>query len=478
MTDADPAPADRVTLFCMHFLGGSGREWRRVAELLHGALRLRTIDFDGFGDASDRTGHSVQAMADRVAGIVRDAAPARWLLVGHSMGAKIATAVARRAEDGEAGLHGFAGLVLLAGSPPSPEPMEHEQRQTMLGWFGGDAETSRAQAQHYISRNVGAPLDERDNQQTVDDVLRAGREGWIAWLTSGSREDWSEHVGRLRTPTLIIAGEKDGALGPEAQHALAARHFDHARVVTLPAAGHLLPLERPAEVARLIAEHAGCLPGIGHAYAELLFSERTSARTRQVLLERAAPDDPTATPTALTPELMALLQALIGRVLPQSGVVQIDLAARLDALLAADPGDGWRHDPLPGDAAAYRAGLRTLEMRAQAMHKRGFAALGEPVQDAMLRAIAEAAPVVMSGEGLLDARQMQLWFEDVRADAVKLYVAHPATLSRMGYSGTFYGGDGERKPGFARIGAGEREAWEPPAWEPPAWEPGAWEPAA
>ncbi len=41
---------------------------------------------------------------------------------------------------------------------------------------------------------------------------------------------------------------------------------------------------------------------------------------------------------------------------------------------------------------------------------------------------------------------MRLWFEDVRAQAARLYVAHPATLARMGYSGIGYGGDGAASP--------------------------------
>ena len=56
---------------------------------------------------------------------------------------------------------------------------------------------------------------------------------------------------------------------------------------------------------------------------------------------------------------------------------------------------------------------------------------------------------------------MQLWFEDLRGDAVRLYMSHPATLAALGYSGIAYGGDGEGKAGFRLIGLGEREAWEP-----------------
>ena len=46
---------------------------------------------------------------------------------------------------------------------------------------------------------------------------------------------------------------------------------------------------------------------------------------------------------------------------------------------------------------------------------------------------------------------------------MKIYVAHPATLARMGYSGVANGGDGARKQGFVLLGAGEREPWEPEA---------------
>jgi hypothetical protein len=56
---------------------------------------------------------------------------------------------------------------------------------------------------------------------------------------------------------------------------------------------------------------------------------------------------------------------------------------------------------------------------------------------------------------------LRAWFEDARADAVKLYVAHPDTLARLGYSGIANGGDGMPKSGFVRIGFGERESWEP-----------------
>ncbi len=318
---------DRPTLFCLHFLGGSAGTWTRMTSHLAGSFRCVTIDLAGFGDAARTPGYSVAEMADRVADVIRAAAPDRWMLAGHSMGAKVATVLARRAEDGEHGLGGLSRIVLLAGSPPGPEPMDESQRQAMMAWFTGDLEQRRVQAQGYIDQNVAARLDLAANAQAVDDVLRVEPAAWVAWLDRGSREDWSERVGVLRTPALVVAGADDAALGLPAQRDRMAPHFTHVRLVTLPDAAHLLPLERPEEVARLIIEHADQpepAPAIGAAYLALINSDRVSARTRETLLARAQPDDPAYQPVAVTVAQLGTLRAVIDRVLPQPAVA-IDL---------------------------------------------------------------------------------------------------------------------------------------------------------
>lgn len=244
-----------TTLFCLHALGGSARAWDAVAAGLGDGVRCVAIDLPGFGDAAQRDGFGVADMADAVAAAIRRERPRSWALAGHSMGAKVAAVVARRAEDGAEGLDGLARIVLLAGSPPAPEPMEDEQRQTMLGWFAGDEARSRTEAETFVAQNVSGPLSPAVHGHVVGDLLRANPAAWRAWLTSGSNEDWSDRVGILRTPTLILVGADDAALGLEAQRSLNAPHYAAVRVTTVANAKHLLPLERPAEIAALISEH-------------------------------------------------------------------------------------------------------------------------------------------------------------------------------------------------------------------------------
>ena len=213
------------------------------------------LDLPGFGSAASEAGDSVAEMADHVAAAIGRAGLSSYVLVGHSMGAKIAAVVARRAEDGAPALAGLRSVVLMAGSPPGPEPMDEAARQKMLAFFQADPATHRAQAQGFVDDNVTHRLPSALNDVAVEDVLRADPDRWRAWLTKGSNEDWAERVGVLQTPALILAGADDPFLGPTAQRFSMAPHFASAAVVDVADAKHLLPLEQPGRVASLIGGH-------------------------------------------------------------------------------------------------------------------------------------------------------------------------------------------------------------------------------
>lgn len=450
---------------CLHFLGGSAREWDDVSEQLGSDARCLALDLPGFGDAADVPGYGIAAMADAVIEWVRAEEVERWFLVGHSMGAKVALAVARRVEDREAGLAGLAGLVLLAGSPPSPEPMEEERRQAMISWIASDPATRDTEAQTFIANNVGAPLPSTPMRSAVADVLRASPAAWTAWLETGSREDWCHRIGVLRSPSLIVSGSDDADLGPATQACLMAPHLAHHRLVVLEGAKHLLPMEQPKAVAALLAGEAMAAappiptaPAIPDAYRALIASPRVNRRLREALAERGRPDDPAYQPVALDAVELAILRAVVDRVLPQQGHARIDIAARIDARLTRCDSDGWRFAALPPDRDAYRSALRTLDGEACARWHCRFLSLDGAAQDAILAGTAEGE---VAGTGL-DAQQMALWFENLRADVVQIALAHPATLARIGFSGIGAGGD--RDPGgFTQIGIDGREPWEPVA---------------
>ncbi|WP_423919703.1 alpha/beta fold hydrolase [Frigoribacterium sp. 2-23] len=483
-----PTATIRPTLFCLHALGMSRDEFALVSTELADEFDVVALDLPGFGEASTADGVTIDDTVRGVTRRIRDHGATRWLLVGHSMGGKIASIVAARTLAGRGGLFGLAGVVLLAASPPSPEPMDDERRQTMIDW-AAPGRLDHAAARDFVDGNVGAPLPEALDGQAVADVQRSSAEAWTAWLERSSREDWSAEVGTLDLPALIVAGGADGDLGPDAQRELNGRVYPRAHHLVLDGAGHLLPLERPAEVVtalrRFWHDDAGRSPEIAADFSRTIASSRTASNTRGIMARRAVADDPRYTPRALTAAQLDTLRVIADRVVPQDDPEHaIDLAARVDAQLAAGVGDGWRNADLPPDAEAYARGLDQLA---------DFGSLTDAQRDERLTAIvageysggaaavddaggaadgaAGAAADVATGGGAaastdqearrLTPAQLTAWFEDCRVDLVKQWLAHPSTMQRIGFDGFANGRAGRGLQGFTRFGAGQREGWEP-----------------
>ncbi|MCS5497151.1 alpha/beta hydrolase [Cnuibacter physcomitrellae] len=449
---SDPAAeaARRPTVFALHGLGLTGRAFDEVAALLQPDFRLVAIDLPGFGSAASAGAAGVDEMADAVLARIASETVGPWLVLGHSMGGKVASVVTSRVLDGSARVFGLRGVVLLAPSPVTPEPMADDKREEMLAWLTGPR-LDPEHAREFVDDNVGSPWTAAQREEAVELVLDGSTEAWESWLLRGSREDWADAVGALDVPALVLAGDEDGDLGADAQPDLVAPTYPRATVQTLAGAGHLLLLERPAEVADAVrsfwADDASRAPLVPEHLARVIASDHTGARVRGAFAGRAVADDRTAPPRALTEAQLDTLRSVLARVLPVD-LGGLDLAARLDARLAEGAGDGWRHGDLPDDATAYRLGLDELA-----------AFDGSPEErDALLTRIQEGSYTPRSNG--LTARKLSLWFTDLCADAATTWLQHPAALAEIGFDGFATGGDGPRKQGFTRLTLGTREGWE------------------
>lgn len=448
----------RPVAFCLHALGASSAEFAHLRDALAGEIELVAIDLPGFGDTAWADGASVEETVEVVTCRIRAHGAARWMLVGHSMGGKIASIIAARTLSGRAPLFGLAGVVLLAASPVTPEPMAEDRRELMIGWaskshLASNGHLSDESAREFIDATIAEPLAETDMARAVSDVRRTDPLAWRAWLERGSREDWSSEVGNLAVPALIVSGAQDGDLGYPAQRHLNGATYLAAKFVTIEHAAHLLPIERPREVAAAILafwrDHAGTSPGVPLSTGRVIASERTSERTRGILSRRALADDPGYQPVILSNEQLVTLRDIAERLVPQGDDV-IDLAARVDQQLGRGGGDGWRNAALPADVEAYRLGLDALV---------GFGVQTPERQGEMIVQLIDGSFVAEGST--LSSKQLQFWFEDARVDLARQWMAHPATFSRIKYDGFGNGGDGVRKQGFTLLEAGRREAWEP-----------------
>ena len=234
------------TLVFLHHFGGSARSWDTVRDRLGGAFPTLALDLPGFGSAADAPGpYSVSAYADVVEADIRALGPRDFILVGHSMGGKVALALAARQPPG------LRSLVLLAPSPPTPEPIQDDARAELIAGWGEYGATSRT-----LARITAAPLPDAARRVAIDDMMRCGKAAWTAWLTGGSREDFSEAMPRVSAPVTILSGTRDTVFPTRLMHDEVAGRLADARVVTVPGAGHLLPLEAPDAVASAIEDVA------------------------------------------------------------------------------------------------------------------------------------------------------------------------------------------------------------------------------
>ena len=442
------------TLVFLHALGASAGEWARVIDHLDGHDHL-ALDLPGFGDAADAGHADVAAMVDWLADRLRAHAGASYVLIGHSMGGKIVTLVAARAAAGETGLSGVLGVVLVAASPPAPEPMDEDRRADMIGWFAA-GQPARDDAATFVDANTATRLPDTLRDRAIADVMRSNREAWLGWLQRGSREDRSADAGRIAIPALIVAGAEDGDLGEDAQRRLNMPHYVTADMRVVPGAAHLIPYEQPAVLATLIRDHAAMVAGsmLPPDFAGLLASGRVGRRTRAAMLDRMRPPRPAA---AWTDRHRATVAALIAQVLPGCGADH-GLADRILTGIDDGPGDGWRFAMLPPDGEAWRRGLDTLDVVTG-----GFATLSGAGQVDWLDRIARGEAGTADDAALLSPEQMALWFEDARAETVRVWMSLPATMAAIGYDGFAVGGDGPRKQGYVRTGADDPEAWQIPA---------------
>ncbi|MBC7921045.1 MAG: alpha/beta hydrolase [Ferruginibacter sp.] len=232
-----------TTLVLLHYFGGSSQSWSAFTDHLSDRYRCVAPDLRGFGDSSAPQVFTVDAMADDVAALIRYLGLARYVLIGHSMGGKVALALAARNPVG------LASLVLLAPSPPTPEPIPEESRRRLIASYG-QREAILENARQITSQ----PLDEPALEQLVRDHRRTSPEAWLAWLEKGSYEDIAARVAQINVPTLVMVGEGDPVLPRAVQQREVVDRLPNARLIVVPETGHLLPLESPARVAELIRD--------------------------------------------------------------------------------------------------------------------------------------------------------------------------------------------------------------------------------
>ena len=234
----------------LHYWGGSLRTWDHVVDALSPSHRTIATDHRGWGNSeAPPSGYGLADLAADAQGVIEALNLHHYVLVGHSMGGKVAQLLASRRPKG------LAGLVLVAPSPPSPMVMTPKARQMMSGTYSTRESIGMAIDQVLVGKDLSPP----DREQVIEDGLRGAPQAKTAWPLSTSLEDITRQVVAIDVPTIVIAGELDRVDSVETLKAELLPRIPHAILHVLPDTGHLSPLESPQELAELIANFADAL---------------------------------------------------------------------------------------------------------------------------------------------------------------------------------------------------------------------------
>ncbi|GAC1043977.1 alpha/beta fold hydrolase [Rhizobium sp. No.120] len=239
---------DGTTLVFLHYWGGTSRTYLPVMRLLAGDFRSIAFDQRGWGRSSKEGDFSLSSYASDTLALMQGLGLKSYILVGHSMGGKVAQLIASEQPEG------LLGLALLAPAPASALPVSEAQRQMMF-----DSYQSREGIEAALSILSRRQLDEELRKQVIEDTLSGTAEAKATWVHEGMVADISSSTRRISVPTTVIVGSDDivetvGRLRQEVPKTIPQAIFD-----VLPGLGHLAPLEGPAEVSQAIRRFASSL---------------------------------------------------------------------------------------------------------------------------------------------------------------------------------------------------------------------------
>lgn len=231
-------------LVFLHYWGGSSRTWHHVIEALEPQFRTIAIDQRGWGKSeAPESGYTVADMADDAQGVIDALDLERFILVGHSMGGKVAQLIASRHPVG------LIGLALIAPAPPGALGLDLATRQGMTHAY--DTRASIIATVEQVLAPDG--LDADDLETVIQDSLVGSPAAKAAWPLATSQEDIARAVTEIDVPVIVISGENDRVDPPAVIRREVLARIPQARLTVLPKVGHLSPLEAPEQIAALLS---------------------------------------------------------------------------------------------------------------------------------------------------------------------------------------------------------------------------------
>jgi 3-oxoadipate enol-lactonase len=224
-----------------------GAMWSGVARALSARFRVLKPDLPGRGENPTAPDGRMEGYADFLEAIFGQLQPPAGL-AGFSMGGYVSLALLKR---GPASVRALALVDTRAGADDEAGKAGREASITAVRSGGAAAiadgmitkllAPASAQNASLVERLQRIIL--RQKPETLESDLAAMRD----------RPDSTDFLVRIAVPAVVLAGDQDVITPPAESQAMAAA-IPGARFVSIAAAGHLTPMERPGAVAAALSE--------------------------------------------------------------------------------------------------------------------------------------------------------------------------------------------------------------------------------
>jgi N-formylmaleamate deformylase len=207
--------------------------WGFVAERLAEHFTVYVVDARGRGlsESGAHLGHSLDAYADDVVGLVAALGLQGGAFLGHSMGARILIRAAAR--------RGLAPGQLILADPPVTGPGRRPY-PTPLAWYVDSIRLAQAGIDGEALRPFSPTWTDEQRQLRAQWLHTCDEAAVVASYDSFHSDDIHADIGLITAPTLLLAAGKGGVIQPE-DIAELQRLAPSLRVQTIPDAGHMIP---------------------------------------------------------------------------------------------------------------------------------------------------------------------------------------------------------------------------------------------
>jgi 3-oxoadipate enol-lactonase len=243
---------DAPAILLIRGLSRSSSYWYDLRPLLEPRFRVLVMDNRGVGRSdAPGPGFTTADMADDVAAVLHQSGVHRAHVFGISLGGMIAQQLALRHPGRVDRL--VLGATTMGGRGAVPAP-----REAILGLLRAGRGTAADQIRLSTPWVLDAEAVARRPAVVDEWIAIAEREprsrlAILGQLLAAAVHDTSEHLHRVRRPTLVVTGDRDRLI-PMGNSDRIARAIPGSALHVLPGAGHDFPTEQPDEVARLLGE--------------------------------------------------------------------------------------------------------------------------------------------------------------------------------------------------------------------------------